>query len=97
MSYKNILWQFPASLLRQFDAGEVISDSIPVAYGLTVGDELGCEFGPNVSGVAEVVDVGAEVFKMADPSFEDESCGLLEDEREMPMVDAICCKFKKLS
>lgn len=76
-------WQIPLTSFQKFDHGKIIECTMLASWNLKPGDILEYEAGVAISGLAEVVSVGAEQV----PWWDDEL-------NEAPGVE---CKFRKIS
>lgn len=85
MSFRRDLpfWQVPLSQFQAFDHGEIIECTMLASLNLKLGDVLEYEAGVAISGLAEVVSVGAEQV----PWWDD----------ELNKAPGVECKFKKIS
>jgi hypothetical protein len=91
MAIKTLVWQIPATQLKNFDRGKVISTAVPAYWGLKTGDRLEYECGMNISGMAEVVGVSPEEVRTPDWN------GMESGEEGPPMVAGQLCEFRRLN
>jgi len=51
-------WQVPVDLFQKFNMGEMVNTSIPVSWGLKVGDSFDYDAGDGIFGEAQVFSIG---------------------------------------